>query len=543
MIKRILAALVSAALLAGCSRLSTQGADNGRHSWTQPGVLRIAVQSEAKNLNPLLTSNTTDNMLSRLMFDPLISADDRGHPVPILAREVPTLENGGISKDGLAITYHLRDKIKWQDGVALTSKDVKFSWQAIMNDSNNVVSRHGYDMVASVDTPDPLTVIFHLKHKFSPVVNTLFAESDASINVAPEHILAKYPDINRVPFNTEPVGSGPFKLAEWVHGDHYTFTPNKNYFLGVPKLDKIIVKIIPNEDTTLNELSTHDIDWMFEPSYTTYHALAGMKDILVHYNNVNGYEGMWINTSSPALRDKRVRQALAYGIDKKRLLDTQTFGQETLATEDLPDWIWANNPHVQVYPYDVQRAKQLLAQAGYTPGTDGMLSKNGQRLSLLLIYNVSNATRRSMSVQIQAMLKLVGIDAQIKTFDASTLFAPAGEGGILQLGKYDLALAGWFAGIDPDDSSNFMSTNIPPGGYNYTRYSSKAMDAAQLMALEHYDQPTRKIAYAKIEDLLAADVPEIFFWWDRQAQAINPDFKGVDPNPVTESWNSYQWSI
>lgn len=543
MIKRILAALATAALLAGCSKVSTQGANGGRHPWTQPGVLRIAVQSESKNLNPLLASNTTDSAITRLMFDLLISADAQGRPIPILAREVPTIANGGITKDGLTLTYHLRNGVKWQDGVPLTSKDVKFSWQAMMNDANNVVSRHGYDMVKSVDTPNPLTVIFHLKHKFSPAVNTLFAESDSPVPIVPEHILGKYKDVNRIPFNTEPIGSGPFKLAEWVHGDHYTFVPNKDYFLGAPKLDKIVIKIIPNEDTTLNELRTHDIDWMFEPSYTTYHTLKGMKDTVVRYNNINGYEGVQLNTSSPMLQDKLVRQALGYAIDKQRLLDTQTFGQETLATEDLPNWIWAYNPHVKTYPYDVQKAKQLLAQAGYKAGGDGILTKNGQRLSLLLVYNVSNATRRAMSVQIQAMLKLVGIDVQIKTFDAATLFAPAGEGGILQLGKFDLGLSGWFAGIDPDDSSNFTSTNIPPGGYNYTRYSSKAMDAAQTMALENYDQPTRKIAYAKIEDLLAEDVPQIFFWWDRQAQAINPDLQGFDPNPVTETWNAYQWSI
>ncbi|MEO6913605.1 MAG: peptide ABC transporter substrate-binding protein [Candidatus Baltobacteraceae bacterium] len=543
MIKRILAVLATAALLAGCSKVSTQGGNAGRHAWTQPGVLRVAVQSESKNLNPLLASNTTDQMITRLMFDLLISADAQGHPVPILARAVPTVENGGISKDGLVLTYHLRSGVKWQDGVPLTSKDVKFSWQAMMNNANNVVSRHGYDMVKSVDTPDPLTVIFHLKHKFSPAINTLFAESDSTVTIVPEHILAKYPDVNRIPFNTEPIGSGPFKLAEWVHGDHYTFVPNPNYFLGATKLSKIIIKIIPNEDTTLNELRTHDIDWMFEPSYTTYRSLKTMKDVVVRYNNINGYEGMQINTSSPMLRDKLVRQALAYAIDKQRLLATQTFGQETLATEDLPNWMWAYNPNVKVYPYDVQKAKQLLSQAGYVPGADGILAKNGQRLSLLMVYNVSNATRRSMSVQIQAMLKLVGIDVQIKTFDAATLFAPAGEGGILQLGKFDLGLSGWFAGIDPDDSSNYVSTNIPPGGYNYTRYSSKAMDAAQTTALENYDQPTRKIAYAKIEELLAEDVPQIFFWWDRQAQAVNPDFQGFDPNPVTESWNAYQWSI
>jgi peptide/nickel transport system substrate-binding protein len=197
---------------------------------------------------------------------------------------------------------------------------------------------------------------------------------------------------------------------------------------------------------------------------------------------------------------------------------------------------------VTVNAFDPAKAKQLLAAEGYTAGANGMLSKGGAPLSLLLVSNGSNATRKKAAVLIQQMLHEVGIDVQIKYFDGATLFAPAPL-GILQTGKFDLGLSGWFAGIDPDNSSNFVSTNIPPGGYNYTRYKSAAMDAAQHQALTNYDIPTRTKAYATIEELLATDNPQIFFWWDRQAQAVSPDFKGFDPNPVTESWNASTWSI
>lgn len=540
--KRFLALVALGALVAGCSKVSTTQTTGGPHSWTKPGVLRIAIQSEPKNLNTLLASNTTDVMVTRLIFDPLVSADPKGEPVPILATEVPTLENGGISRDGLTITYHLHKDVKWSDGEPLTSKDVKFTWQAMMNDANNVTSRHGYDEVKSIDTPDDTTVVVHLKEKFAPFVNTFFAESDGPINIVPEHILGKYPNVNQVPFNNEPIGSGPFKLSEWVKGDHITLVPNTNYFRGAPQLKQIVIHVIPDENTSLSQLRTHEIDWMFEPSYSTFPSLHSMPDVVTHFSDVNGYEGMYLNTSTPALQDVNVRRAIAYAIDRKKLLDTLTFGQEKLATEDLPDWLWAYNKDVTVYPYDPAKAKQLLAAAGWSAGANGMLTKNGQPLSLLLVTNVSNVTRRKASVLVQSMLHGVGIDTQVKYFDGATLFAPAPL-GILQSGKFDLALAGWFAGIDPDDSSQYMSKNVPPGGYNYSRYRSAEMDAAQAMALQNYDRPTRIKAYAKIEKLLSDDVPYIHFWWDRQAQAINPDFKGFDPNPVTESWNAYQWSI
>ncbi|MHB8151618.1 MAG: peptide ABC transporter substrate-binding protein [Vulcanimicrobiaceae bacterium] len=539
--KRWTALIVLAAALAGCSKASTTG--TGQNPWTKPGVLRIAVQAEPKSLDPLLASDTTDNMITRLMFEPLISANAAGDPVPILVKTIPTRRNGGISNDGLTITYHLRKGITWSDGVPLTSADVKFTWQAIMNPNNDVISRHGYGNIASIDTPNPLTVIVHLKKRFSPFVNTFFAESDSPYTIVPKHILDKYPNVNQIPFNNEPVGAGPFRLAEWVKGDHLTLVPNKHFFLGAPKLKRIIIHFIPDENTSLTLLRTHNIDWMFEPSYETYATLKTIPGIVVRHNNINGYEGMQINTAHPPLNNVLVRRALAYGIDKKELLQTLTFGEETMATEDLPNWMWAYNPHVTVYPYDPTKAQALLARAGWLPGPGGIRTKNGKRLSLLLVTNSSNATRYKEAQLIQRMLKHIGIAVQIKLFNTSLLFAPAGMGGILQKGTYDLALDGWFSGIDPDDSSNYECKNIPPGGYNYTRYCSKAMDAAQRDALSHYSRAARKVAYAKVEDLLSRDVPQIFFWWDRQAQAVNPDFKGFHPNPVTESWNAWQWSI
>jgi peptide/nickel transport system substrate-binding protein len=542
--KRLLALVVAASVISGCSKAGTEATSaTGEHSWTKSGILRIAIQSEPKNLNTLLASNTTDGMVDGLIFDPLTTADPQGNIVPALAETVPTVENGGISKDGLAVTFHLRKGVKWSDGVALTSKDVKYSWQQMINKDNDVVSSHGFDEVGSVDTPDDTTVILHLKEKFAPIVSEFFGESDSPTDIVPQHLLAQYKDLNRIPYNNEPIGSGPFKLSEWVKGDHITLVPNTNYYRGVPGLKQIIIKIIPDENTTLNLLQTHDIDWMFEPSFATYPVLYKMADINIHYNEINGYEGVQLNTSHAPLDDKNVRLAITLGIDRQRLLDTLTFGQQKLATEDLPDFMWAYNKNVTVNPYDPAKAKQLLAAAGYTAGANGMLSKNGQPLSLLLVSNVSNATRKKAAVLMQQMLHQIGVDVEIKFYDGATLFAPAGNGGILQGGKFDLGLSGWFAGVDPDNSSNYMSKNIPPGGYNYTRYRSPAMDAAEEQAMTHYDKPTRTKAYATIEELLATDNPQIFFWWDRQMQAVSVDFKGFDPNPVTESWNAYTWSI
>lgn len=529
--------------LVACTKTGGEGGA-GRHSWTRAGILRVSVQGDFKNLNPLLNSNTSDVFVDRLMFEPLLSADPKGNPVPMLASAVPTLANRGISSDGLTITYHLRRDVKWTDGVPFSSRDVKWSWQAIMNPNNNVVSRHGYDYIRSIDTPDPFTVIAHLKARFAPFVNTFFAESDQPYMIAPAHVLAGYPNINQIAFNSKPTTSdGPFKIVEWARGDHVSLERNDGFFMGKPGLDRVEIKIIPDEDTSVNLLRTHAIDYMFQASIQTYQSIRSLPDARIVWVNVNGYASVYINCAHPFLTDPRVRLAITYAIDKAQIVRTLTFGTQTVASEDIPNWMWAFNSHIDPYPHDPAMARRLLQQAGWQPGPDGIMRKAGQRLELLMVTNNSNATRRRETLEMQEMLRAVGIDMSIKYYTGEELFAPAGMGGILQLGRYDLSDAGWYAGIDPDDSSQLMCQNFPPGGYNYARYCNPEMEAAQRIALTHYDLPTRKAAYDRIQALLARDNPMFFTYWLKQMEPISVDFKGFNPNPVVESWNAWQWTI
>jgi peptide/nickel transport system substrate-binding protein len=551
--KLVIGALACALSVSACTKVGDQSIGTATSTstgaaGTVPGELRVAIQRAPNTLNPILSANTTEGFLNRLSFDTLVSVDGTTKkPVPILATEVPTVENGGISKDGLTITYHLHSGVKWHDGEPFSSKDVKFSWQAMMNNANNVNERVGYDQVKSVDTPDATTVVFHLKNKFAPFVNTVFAESDSPVCIIPEHLLAKYPNLNQIPFNQQPVGTGPFKLASWVRGDHIELVANDDYFRGKPKLRRIVIREIPDENTSLNALRSHDVDWIFEASPQLYKQLKTMADIKVILNDQPQTLGMQMNTSRPLLSDARVRRAIAYAIDKQSLVDKNTGGSATVAWADQPPFSWAYEPNVTKYPPDLAKAKALLAEAGWTPGPDGIMRKGGQPLSLQLAYNVENATRKLVAVQIQAMLKDAGIDAQIKTYPANLLFATYGQGGIMTTGKFDMAVTGWIAGFDPDDHSLFQSDQIPrpghPDGVNYTRYHDPEMDAAQKAAQDSYDEATRKKAYSTIQKLLARDVPEDFIWFPRQAQPINPGFKGFAPNPVNEAWNAYEWEI
>lgn len=526
-IHRTICAALMAVSLAACSQ-SGQPA-GGEKSET----LRIAVPQDAKTLNPILSSNTVDEFIQRFMFEPLLSADSHGEPVPMLASAVPSRANGGISADGLTITYHLRANARWTDGVPVTSRDVQFSWQAIMNPSNDAVSRHGYDDVSRIDTPDDRTVVVHLKKPFAPFVNTFFAESDQPYSIVPAHVLARYPNINQVPFDSDPnVSDGPFRFRSWVHGDHIELTANDGFFMGKPHLRRIIIRTVPDENTSVNLLRTHAIDYMFQASIATYPALKTVPGIHLVWVGMNAYEGMVFNMRHKPLDDPRVRLALAYAIDKAGLVRDLTFGQEKVASEDLPDWMWAANPALKPLPHDVAKARTLLKSAGVKLPLD-----------LVLVTDTANVTHRREAVQIQAMLHQIGVKVEVKTYPGDLLYAPAGAGGIVNGGDFDLALWPWYAGIDPDNSSQFSCANIPPNGYNEARYCNPQMEALQNRALTQYDRAARAQAYHGIEALLARDNPVLAFWWQRQQEALSVDLHGFAPNPVVESWNAWKWSL
>ncbi|MFZ0574204.1 MAG: peptide ABC transporter substrate-binding protein, partial [Candidatus Cybelea sp.] len=516
----LLAAVV--ACLAGCTK--NDSPPGMRHPWTHAGVLRIAVTEEPKNLDPLLAGTTIEIFIDRLMFEPLLSADARGDTVPMLAAAVPTQANGGISADGLTITYRLRRDAYWSDGVPVTAHDVAWSWQAIENPNNDAVSRHGYDEVRAIDTPDAHTVVVHLKKRFSPFVNTFFAESDQPYEILPAHVLEHYPNINNVPFNARPsVSDGPFRFVEWRRADRILLDANPRFFEGRPGLKHVEILFVPNEDSAINLLRAHALDYIYQPSIQTYPALRSLADARIVWVSVNGFEGVEFNLSHPALTDGRVRAAIAAALDKSSLALTLTHGQTVAATEDLPNWMWAFDPGVRSVPFDIAGARQLLAQAGWVAGPDGIVAKQGRPLELLLVTDNATATHRSESLLIQAALRRIGIAVEVKYYPLDLLYAPQAMGGIQHGGKFDMLVYVWYAGIDPDNSSELTCNNFPPHGYNDPRYCSRAMDAAQEAALSNYDRATRKAAYSKIEHLLAQDNPMLFFWWQRQQEAISVD--------------------
>lgn len=519
------AALVMSLTFTACSHAGqhTAGSD----------TLRIAVQQEARTLNPILASNTVDTFVQRFMFEPLVSADPQGNPVPMLAAAVPTVANGGISRDGRTVTYRLRPNARWSDGVPVTSSDVRFSWNAIVSGANNAVARHGYDDVTAIDARDARVAVVHLRKPLASFVNTFFAESDQPYSLVPEHALAKYPNLNQIAFNASPtVTDGPFKFQSWTHGDRIVLVANDAFFMGKPHLRRVIIRIVPDENTSVSLLRTREIDYMYQPSIATYPTLKAAPGVHTVWVNMNGYEGIVLNSRRKPLDNPKVRDAIAYAIDKAQIVRSLTYGNARVANADLPDWLWAANPAIVSRPRDVARARRLLREAGIAGP-----------IALTIVSETANVTHKREAVLIQSMLKDVGINAQLKTYPGDLLYAPAGGGGILNSGNFDIDIWPWYAGIDPDNSSQFSCESIPPGGWNEARYCNPEMEREQQTALSTNDRAARIAAYHRIESLVARDNPIVPIWWQRQQEALSVDLKGFAPNPVNEDWNAWEWEL
>ncbi|MDB5092128.1 MAG: appA 2, partial [Candidatus Eremiobacteraeota bacterium] len=253
--------LLSLAIVSGCASQQIGAApSDGRHPWTTPHVLRYATGEDIVGLNPHLNQQLTLSFMSSLTMAWLVRYDRHNRPVPELALAVPTRANGGVAADGKTITYRLRRDAKWSDGVPFTSADVKFSTDVVRNPANNEGTHQGFDLIDRVDTPDPYTVVFHLLRPYSGFYVNFFSSGGANPCILPKHLLGSLASINEAPYNALPVGIGPFKYVAWKRADSVEMVPDPLYFGRKPKLQRIIFKIIPDRNTMLTQLSTHEID-------------------------------------------------------------------------------------------------------------------------------------------------------------------------------------------------------------------------------------------------------------------------------------------
>jgi peptide/nickel transport system substrate-binding protein len=549
---RVFAALLVGLALVACTKVGTAPSDGGTgaaggNPWTQHGVLRMANLSEPDTLNPVIGNQQIDSDLAMFWGGFFFNFNDQSQFVPELAIELPTLANHEISPDGKTITYHLRRNVLWHDGKPFTADDVIFTWHAIMNPNNNVGSTVGYDLISRIDKLDAYGIRVHLKSAWSPFVATFFNQSGNPYPVLPAHLLASYPNINKLEYNSQPIGTGPFVVERWQRGSKITFVANPHYWRGPPKLKKIEYTPVPNENTIVTLLQSHEIDLEYNATSNNYVQVSHIPGTRVVLTPFNQYGQLGLNTSTPVLSDVNVRRAMWYALDSPAIIKDISHDVNQVGYTDQPAFSWAYNPNVTHYPFDLPKAKALLEAAGWKLGSDGVRVKNGLRLSIALTGVAGSASGTAVAVAAQHYWKEAGIEALVKNYPSSLYFASFGAGGILQTGKFDAGFYSWVAGTDPDDSTLFMCDQIPragQSGQNVYHFCNHELDAAEKAALASNDRAVRKAAYDKIQAILADQVPLIVNWYNRRIAVMNTDFKNYKPgHAVNTFWNSWDWEI
>ncbi len=524
-------------------------------------VVTLGIYQEPENLNTYIGVQTVITYVHRPFAEYLIDVNDRGEYVPVLAAEVPSVENGGVSKDGLTITYKLKKGVKWSDGQPFTSADVKFTWEALVNPKNLVKSRSGYELIESVETPDDYTAVVKYREYYAPYL-TRFAP------VLPKHILGKLENMNDAPYNRMPVGTGPFKVTEWVSGDHITMVKNPDYReADKVKIDKLFFKIIPSREVGIAQIQAGDIDGVWdlieaqipmmernpEVSLCLSSALVSERLIMNHSTPVAPNNGN-PDYPHPILADVKVRQAIQYAIDKQTIIDKLLYGKAQPGTTEIPDG-WAHNPNVKSTEYNPKRAMQLLDQAGWKPGSDGIRKKGGTRLRLKITTTTGNKLREMVEQVLVAQMKAVGIEFYIENVPSSVLFGSWSNDADRKKGRYDILMYTTGPGIDPHQQYEgyFHSKNIPTvanggSGYNYTRHRDAELDKWLDLAGKAPSMEKRAEAYRKAQERVAQIVPHIYLYRRVNVHVFRNNVKGWKPNgygiiDAVETWNVADWYV
>ena len=541
-IRRICAAAAIALAFSGCSRIT--GGYHNPSSSAAPGVLRIVGAGSMDSLIPELSGIESATDAGMLWAGWLFLVNDKGELEPDLATQVPTLRNGGISRDGLTLTYKLRRGVRWHDGAPFDARDVIFSWRAVMNPANNVVTREGYDRIAAMTAPDPYTVRVKLKQPYAPAVASFFGPSLAPMCILPQHILERLADINHAAYNAKPVGTGPFIVQRYDPSSGLYLKANPHYWRGVPKLREIHYLLVPDPNTRTVMMRTGEADLDYDPASGLLAQLAAIAHVRLLHTLFNEFWYLTFNEAHKPLDDVRMRRAVALSLDRRYIVRNIMHDAAVPANGDQPAYSWAYDPSVKAPPYDPAGAKRLLEQAGYVTAADGYRHRNGNRLSFTFVYPVNDADAVRFAPVFQDAMRRVGIEVHTKGFVASVYYAAKSSGGILNNGRFDIAYEGWVGGVDPDDSTLWTCAQRPPNGYNHSLMCDARVDAAEHLALTSYDRVVRRAAYTRIQRLLNDDVRVDFLYWTKRNDAVREAFGGYRPAPtVTTFWNSWEWSI
>lgn len=537
---RGLCMLFAVAVIAGCARVSPI-ATGGRHSWTIPHVLRIADISDPDHLNPYLSEMDLVYDLSSLIYSYLVIANDRGVLVGDLATQVPSRFNGGVSADGLTYVYHLRHGVLWHDGRPFTSHDVLASWRAVVDPKNLTIFREGYDEVASIDTPNAYTVVVHLRERNPAFVSQFFAPlQEGGKPILPAHVIERDADFNHSALDSDPIGTGPFRFVRWQRDSEIVLERFDRYFKGRPKLERVELHIIPNDQTIATEVRVHHVDLVVSPPGALYDVYRSFPDVITELRSWNAQEVLILNDRKPGLGDVSVRRAISMAVDYDTLIRKISHSVGTPARNTLPPTAVGYAP-LPPHAYDPAQANRLLASDGWVLGSDGVRARRGMRLSYTLATIAGSTNLADIAIELQQNLKAAGIELAIKAYPYDAIFAPSGP---IFSGAYDMAIYSTTLQWDPDVHVYVGCDQWYPKGQNVYGYCNIQLDRLESEGLQTDDPLLRAAYYREASEIMWSTISYLPLYELRRPVVRSPDLQGFRTNPsATSWWNAWQWDI
>ncbi len=478
------------------------------------------VAGSPRFLNPLLSQfNELDQDLCSLLFSGLVALDEQGKPIPALA------ERWEVSPDGLLYTFHLRQDVRWHDGVPFTAEDVLFTVKTLASpDFPGLPSLQEVWKNVEASSDDPYTIRFTLKEPFAPfIVYT-------SIGIIPAHLWSRVPVslMAQSRFNLEPVGTGPYKLKE-MDATHIVLEANPDFYGPKPYLAEVEFRFYPDYESAFEAFKRGEVMGVGRIPYQYAREASSTSNLSLYSGLLAGFTAVLLNLDNPNVpffKDKEVRQALSYSVDRKAIIGEVLQGYGLEAHSPVWPSSWAYNPKVKHYPYDLKAASELLEKAGWKDNDgDGIRDKDGKKLSFILLAGDSAEDAR-LAFLLAEGWKKVGVEAIPQVLDYPSLVRD-----FLYPRNFEAAIARWELGPDPDPYPLWHSSQ-KKGGQNFVGYSSPKADALLEEARLTPELALRQELYFKFQELFAEEVPAILLYYPLYLFGVSKEVKGVQSGPM-----------
>ncbi|CUS99383.1 ABC transporter substrate-binding protein [Candidatus Chrysopegis kryptomonas] len=490
------------------------------------------------SFNPYLsTSLFTQDLLDRVYLRLAIEQEDYRTFKPLLAKRWEW------SKDSTQITFYLRNDVFWTDGVKTTAYDVEFSFKCAT--SPEVAWLNAEDITRNIEYVKALnetTLVVKYRYVYPYQLTDI-----NDVWIVPKHIYEKIPFSEwrrNGYFDEKPVTNGPYKVARWERGQLIELVKNENYFdKSYPKIERVFVKIVPNEANLILQFLNGEIDVLPSIPPAVAEKYENSPDVKFIRYPFLAYEYIGWNQRNPIFADKKVRQALSYGINVDEIIKAILKGNAVRSTSPFPSIFWAHNEKLKPYPYDIEKARKLLHEAGWKDSDgDGILDKiiNGKKVDFkfTLITNAENQTRKEIATAVQNDLAKLGIKMEIQVYEFNTFMRH------ILTKNFDAVISGWRVATKPDLTTVFHSEAIK-SGHNFVSYSNPYFDRLNDSASVMNNLNNAKILWDKIQEIIYEDQPYTFLYEPVRISGISKRIKPetVKMNSISFLYNLHEWEL